>query len=148
MEIVEVSTQRQLEEEALVFVKDGWTMFKIKIKLFDEAEFDEEIKHLPRHLDQVSHRWKEPDPHELMRVEGLSFNDVFLLQRSSSAEGRGKSREIPYKFILNKYKYFATYEVCLAKPSPLLRGDLHFCFTVQNTCIFLVCEQAHPLRSD
>ena len=39
--IVELSTLGQLEDEALGFVRDGWTMFEIEIKLFDEREFDE-----------------------------------------------------------------------------------------------------------
>ena len=65
-------------------------MFEIKIKLFDEAEFDEEIKHLPRHLDQVSHRWKEPDPHELMHVEGSLKR---CLSASKVIECRGKRRK-------------------------------------------------------
>ena len=78
--IIELSTSSQLEDEALGFVKDGWTTFEIKIKLFDEEEFDEEIRRISRPLDRVSHRWEEPDPHELLHVEGLFLNDVFLLR--------------------------------------------------------------------
>ena len=97
-------------------------MFEIKIKLFDEVEFDEEIRRISRPLDRVSHQWKETDPHELMHVEGLSFNDVFLLGWSLSVEGRRDYKDISYTFVLNKYKYFATYEVCSVK-HPLLGRD-------------------------
>ena len=108
----------QLENEALGFVKDGWIAFEIKIKLFHEKEFDEEIKRVSGPPDRVSHQWTEPDPHELMHVEGLSLNDVFLLRCLLSAEGSRKYKVIHYTFVLNKYKYFATYEVCSARSSP------------------------------
>ena len=80
MWLLHLSLKRQLEDEALGFVKDGWTMFEIKIKLFNEAEFDEEIMRVPRRLNQSPRRWEEPDPHELMQVEGLSSINVFLHQ--------------------------------------------------------------------
>ena len=116
MGIAWLSTLSQLEDEDLGFVKDGWKTFEIKIKLFDTAEFDEEMRRIARPLDRQLHRWEEPDPRELMRVEGLSLNDVYLLRWSLSAEGSGEDGDISYTFILNKYKYFATYEVCYAKP--------------------------------
>ena len=132
-----MSTPNQLEDEALGFVKDGWTMFEIKIKLFDEAEFDEEIRRISRPRQQVAARWNDPDPHELMHVEGLSFNDVFLLRWSLSVEGSGDSGGILYTFILKKCKYFATYEVCSVKPS-LLRRDPFLLFRsvkcLKNCC--------------
>ena len=118
-----MSTPSQLDE-ASEFVSDGWMIFEIKIKLFDEKEFDEEMRRISRHLDREPHRWEEPDSRELMHVEGLSLNDYFLLRWSLSAEGSGQSGGIPYTFVLNKYKYYATYEVCSAKPSPLLHRDL------------------------
>ena len=136
--IVELSTPRQLENEALGFVKDGWTMFEIKIKLFDEAEFDEEIRRISRPLDRMSNRWKEPNPDELMHVEGLSLNNVFLLRWSLSVDGRGEYKKTPYTFVLNKYKYFATYEVCPAKLSPPLRPDPFFVFHSVN-CLEVFC---------
>ena len=80
MWIMTLDSTRELEDEASGFVKDGWTTFEIKIRLFDEEEFDEEIKRIARPLDRVPHQWEEPDPHELMHVEGLSLNDVFLLR--------------------------------------------------------------------
>ena len=110
--IFNFSISDQLQDEASGFVKDGWTTFEIKIKLFDEEEFDEEIRRISRPLDRVSHRWEEPDPHERMHVEGLFLNDVFPLRCLLNAAGRGRDRGIDYTFILNKYKYFATYEVC------------------------------------
>ena len=75
--IVWMSPSRRLIKEALSFVEDGWGMFEIKIKLFDGKEFDEEIKYVRRPLDRVRHRWKEPDPHELMHVEGLPSKSFF-----------------------------------------------------------------------
>ena len=128
--IIELSTSSQLEDEALGFVNDGWTTFEIKIKLFDEKEFDEEIRRISRPLDRVPGQWKEPDPHELMHVEGLSSNDVFLPRWSLSVEGSEVDEDIPYTFVLNKYKYFATYEVCSARSSPPLRRDLFSPFLV------------------
>ena len=110
--IANLFTASQLKDESLGFVKDGWTTFEIKIRLFDEKDFDEEIRRIARPLGQVSQQWEEPDPHELMHVEGLSLNDVFLLRCLLNAEGRGRDRGISYTFVLNKYKYFATYEVC------------------------------------
>ena len=80
MGIVALSTSRQLKDEPLSFVKDGWTMFEIKIKLFDGEAFDKEVKRISRPLDRVPGQWKETDPHELMHVEGLSSNDAFLLR--------------------------------------------------------------------
>ena len=119
-----MDTSSQLDE-ASQFVKDGWTIFEIKIKLFDEKEFDEEMRRISRHLDLRPHRWEEPDSRELMHVEGLSLHDVFLLRWSLSAEGSGKNNDIPFTFVLNKYKYFATYEVFSAKPPPPLQCDLY-----------------------
>ena len=94
--IVNLSTSDQLKDEALGFVKDGWTTFEIKIKLFDEKEFDEEIKRIARPLGQVSRGWEEPDPHERMHVEGLFLNDVFPLRCLLNAEGRGRDSGIDY----------------------------------------------------
>ena len=73
-----MSIPGQLEDETLGFVRDGWTMFEIQMKLFDEREFDEEMRRISRPLDGASYRWEEPDPHELMHVEGLSSNNVLL----------------------------------------------------------------------
>ena len=90
-----------------------------------EEKFDEEIRRISRPLPC---RWKQPDPHELMHVEGLSLNSVFLLQWSLSVDGSGEDKAIiPYTFILNKYKYYATYEVCFANSLPLCR-DLFLLF--------------------
>ena len=87
MWIVDLSTS-QLKDESLGFVKDGWTTFEIKIRLFDEKDFDEEIRCISRPLGQVSQQWEEPDPHELMHVEGLSFER--RLSASMDTECRGK----------------------------------------------------------
>ena len=130
-EIVDLSTPRPLDNEGLGFVKDGWTVFEIKITLFDEAEFDEEIRRISRPRERVPCRWKEPDPRELMRVEGLSSNDVYLLLRwSLSAEGSGEDDGIPYTSVLNKYKYYATYEVSSAKHHLFCVVIFSFSFTV------------------
>ena len=128
MGIVALSTSRQLKDESLSFVRDGWTIFEIKIKLFDGEAFDKEVKRISRPLDRVPGQWKETDPHELMHVEGLFLNDFFLLRCSLNAEGRGQDRGVPYTFVLNKYKYFATYEVCSARSLPPL--ICFSCFTV------------------
>ena len=142
MWIVELSTPSQLEDEDLGFVKDGWTMVEIQIRLFDEREFDEEIRRISRPLDRVPRGWKEPDPRELMHVEGLSFNDVFLLRWPLTAEGGGEDRGIPYTFILNRYKYFATYEVSSAKDHHL--RCVIICFsslTVKSASSVSACER-------
>ena len=117
-------TLSHLKDEALELVKDGWTIFEIKIKLFNEAEFDEEMRRISRHLDRGHQRWEGPSPHALMHVEGLSLNDTLLLRWYLSAEGSGEDNGFAYTFILNKYKYFATYEVRSVKLSYLLR-DLY-----------------------
>ena len=122
-----MSTPRQLDE-ASEFVSDGWMIFEIKMKLFDEREFDEEMRRISRHLDRGPHRWEEPDPHALMHVEGMSLNDVLLLRRPLRAEGSGEDNGFAYTFVLNKYKYYATYEVCSAKPSPPLHRDMYLLF--------------------
>ena len=103
-------------------------MLEIEINLFDEREFDEEIRRISRPLDGASYRWKEPDPHELKHVEGLSFNDVFLLRWPLTAGGRRDYKGISYTFVLNKYKYFATYEVSYAKHHHLRCFVIRFSF--------------------
>ena len=75
--IANLDTSSQLEDEAPEFVNDGWTIFEIKIKLFDGAEFDEEMRRVLRHLDLRPTRWEKPDPCELMHVEGLSYTMSF-----------------------------------------------------------------------
>ena len=75
--MVSLSTSSQLQDESLGFVKDGWTTFEIEIKLFDEKEFDEKIKRIARPLNRLPDRWEEPDPHQLMHVEGLSLTASF-----------------------------------------------------------------------
>ena len=132
-----MSTPSQLKDEALGFVKDGWTLFEIKIKLFDEAEFDEKIRRISGLRHRLPRQWKEADSGELLHVEGLSLNNIFLLQRSLSVDGSGQYGDIPYTFVLNKYKYFATYEVCSVKQS-LLRRDPFLLFRsvkcLKNCC--------------
>ena len=58
-------------DEALGFVKDGWIVFDIKITVFvEEQKFNEEIAHAPRPPDAVCYPWRNPDPNEMMVVEG------------------------------------------------------------------------------
>ena len=81
-------TSSQLEDEALGLVKDGWTMFEIQIKLFNVAEFDREMKRISRPLDRQPRRWKGPDPHELMHLDGSVFEQY--LPASMAIDCRGK----------------------------------------------------------
>ena len=124
MEIVEVSTQRQLEDEALGFVKDGWNMFEIKMKLFDEAEFDEEIRRISRPRERVPRRWEEPDPHELMHVEGLSLNNVFLL-RFAECRGKWRRRQLFSQVFSQQVQVLRHIRGMFSKLSPPLRRNLH-----------------------
>ena len=72
-------TRIELEDEALGFVEEGWVTLGIKITLFDEREFDEELAYVPRYLDQVPCTWKEPDRDKRIRVEGTLLARVFVL---------------------------------------------------------------------
>ena len=58
-------------DEALGFIKNGWIVFDIKITVFaEEHKFNKEISHAPRPPAAVCFPWRNPDPNEMMVVEG------------------------------------------------------------------------------
>ena len=94
---------------------DDWWRFRITMRLFDEADFAEKIRLVPRPR-QTPISWKEPDPNEPMRIEGLFLDDPLLFRWSLSAGAIKENGRIGHHtYVLNKHKYFATYEVCFAK---------------------------------
>ena len=74
-----VLKKQQMENEALGFVRNGWTIFNLKISLFDEEGRGEGMACLTQQLEQeVPPSWPPSEAGELMHVEGLPFFDISL----------------------------------------------------------------------
>ena len=73
-----VLRKQQLENEALGFVQNGWTTLNIKISLFSEEGFGEDIACRTQQPEHVPPSWPPSKAGELMQVEGSPLFDISL----------------------------------------------------------------------